>query len=158
MANPVFIPVSGVIENVTSDPSDCCRFTVTLRSQDIITNIIITADTYVIKEIRLRRGLYVTAFYDSSVPVPLIYPAQYEAVVIGQHRPNEFMAFGYYDENLTAADNSLQLNLGITTSITTCNGQTYACSPAGKLLIVYYSVTTFSLPPQTTPHKIIVMC
>ena len=39
MANPVFIPVSGVIENVTSDPSDCCRFTVTLRSQDIITNI-----------------------------------------------------------------------------------------------------------------------
>ena len=60
--------------------------------------------------------------------------------------------------NLTAADNSLRLNIARNTEILTLNGQRFSCPPGGNFLLVYYSVTTRSIPPQTTPRRIIVLC
>ena len=158
MENTTFLPVAGVIQRITFDASNCCRLTVSILTPEGITNVVTTEDTYVIKEVRLRPGMFVTAFYDASAPAPAIFPPQYNAVVIGQRRPNEQMAIGYFDFNFTAADNSLQLNIGMSTEIVSSNGQPYDCPPSDKLLIVYYTSTTFSIPPQTTPRRIIVMC
>ena len=44
------------------------------------------------------------------------------------------------------------------TQIMTSNGQRFNCSLEGQLLIVYYSAATMSIPPQTTPRRIIVVC
>ena len=44
------------------------------------------------------------------------------------------------------------------TNVVTGNGQRFNCTIGGRNLIVFYSVTTRSIPPQTTPRKIIVMC
>lgn len=43
-------------------------------------------------------------------------------------------------------------------SLRTENGQNFTCSPGGRVLLVYYTTTNRSLPPQTTPRRIIVMC
>ena len=100
----------------------------------------------------------VTAFYDASLPVPLIFPPQYQAVIIGRKSPNETIYAGFFNNNLVSEDNSLKLNLSRSTEVLTSNGQRFNCNPGGQLLIVYYTTTTRSIPPQTTPRRIIVMC
>ena len=152
------VPVSGTIQNISPVSNDCCSQMVTLRTGNNIANFIISPATYVIQETRLRIGMNVTAFYDASLPVPLIFPPQYQAVIIGRKSPNETIYAGFFNNNLVAEDNSLRLNLSRSTEILTSNGQRFNCSPGGQLLIVYYSASTRSIPPQTTPRRIIVMC
>lgn len=158
MANSNLVPVSGVIQSITPLTNDCCTQRVSIINNNGITNFMVSSSTYVIQNARLRPGMSVTAFYDSSLPIPLIFPPQYQAVIIGRRNSNEMIYAGYFNQNLVSEDNSLQLNISRSTEITTSNGQIFNCSPEGQLLIVYYTNTTRSIPPQTTPRKIIVMC
>ena len=57
----------------------CCSSLVTLQTSEGTVTVVVSSDTYVISEVRLRRGMTVAAFYDAQVPVPLIYPPQYRA-------------------------------------------------------------------------------
>ena len=81
-------------------------------------------------------------------------------VVVGSTplRNEETVMLNFFRRDLTAADNSLRLNLNRSTEILTLNGQRYSCSPGGNFLLVYYTTTTRSIPPQTTPRRIIVLC
>ncbi len=151
-------PVTGIIQNVSRFGDNCCEQQVTIRNGSNITNFIVSADTYVPGQTRLRPGMPVTAFYDASLPVPLIFPPRYQAVVISRRNPGETIFAGFFDENLTAEDDALRLNLSRSTEIITSNGQVFNCRPENQMLIVYYSETTRSIPPQTTPRRIIVMC
>jgi len=141
------VPVNGVIQSVTEFNNNCCMLMTAVRNSDGITNFVVSPDTYVIGEVRLRAWMNVTAFYDAALPVPLIFPPQYQTVYAG-----------VFDDNLEALDGSLKLNIGRSTQIVTSNGQPFNCPLSGQTLIVYYSATTRSIPPQTTPRKIIVIC
>lgn len=150
--------IIGTIQNITRGPS-CCDMVISMQTTNRQpVNFILTADTIVIDNIRLRRGMRIAAFYDASLPVPAIFPPQYQAVFITLLRPNQTITLRFFDENLVAEDNSLRLNIGPLTNISTLNGQRFLCRPGNRELLVYYTVTTFSIPPQTTPQKIIVMC
>lgn len=157
MANTL-TPITGMIQNVSRFGDGCCEQQVTIRNNQGITNFIISADTYVPGQTRLRPGMSVTAFYDASLPVPLIFPPRYQAVIIARKNPNETLFAGFFDSNLTAEDNSLRLNIGRSTEVITANGQTFNCRPGNQMLLVYYTETTRSIPPQTTPRRVIVMC
>ena len=152
------IPVTGIIQSISPFSENCCEQQVTIRDDNGISNFIISTDTYVIGEVRLRPGMLVSAFYDAALPVPLIFPPRYQAVIIGRKSPTENMFVGYFDDTLTAEDDGLKLNLDRSTEVVTSNGQTFRCRPENQMLIVYYSETTRSIPPQTTPRKIIVLC
>lgn len=152
------VPINGVIQNITAFGDTCCEQQVSIRNSDGVHNFIISSDTYVMNEVRLRPGMNVAAFYDASLPIPLIYPPRYQAVFIGRKNPSENIYAGNFDENLEAMDGSLKLNIARSTVVVTANGQSFGCSPGGQLLIVYYTTTTRSIPPQTTPRKIIVVC
>lgn len=158
MPNPTFVPISGIIQNISSMNNDCCSSMISIRNNDGITNFILSPSTYVIQETMLRPGMRVTAFYDPALPMPLIFPPQYQAVFITRNNPNEMVFAGYFNENLVSEDNALQLNVSRSTEIMTSNGQRFHCDLTGKLLIVYYRNTTRSIPPQTTPRKIVVVC
>lgn len=84
---------------------------VTLQTSEGTVTVVVSSDTYVISEVRLRRGMTVAAFYDAQVPVPLIYPPQYRAVILGRKQPNETITVDYFDETLTNDDNTLKLNV-----------------------------------------------
>ena len=152
------VPVSGTIQNVTSADNTCCQHRVSVRTSNGINNFIVGPDTYVIGEVRLRPGMQVTAFYDANLPIPLIFPPLYQAVIIGRRNPRETIYAGTFNNNLVADDKSLQLNIVSTTEVVTSNGQRFTCRLGGQMLIVYYSETTRSIPPQTTPRKVIVIC
>ena len=147
-----------IIVSITPFGDDCCEQQVSIRTTEGINNFIVGPETYVQNNVRLRPGMNVTALYDGEQAVPLIYPPQYRAVFIGRRNPGEKVYAGYFDEALASSDGSLQLNIDTSTSVVTANGQTFQCSPGGHTLIVYYSETTRSIPAQTTPRKIIVIC
>lgn len=152
-----FVPVIGIILNI-SRGNDCCSQMVSLRTENGIVNFVVNEETLVIDNRQLRQGMRVAAFYDRSLPVPLIFPPQYRAQIITALDRNEQVMLNRFNRNLLAADRSLQLNLSDNTVVRTENGQNFSCSPGGRILLVYYSVTTRSIPPQTTPRRIVVMC
>lgn len=158
MAVTNYLSVTGIIQNISNMGDDCCNLMVSVITENGIVNMVVTPDTYVVNNLRLRRGMSVIAFYDADAPAILIYPPQYRALVIAQKSPREFVALQYFDENLVSSDNSLQLNIGPNTMVTTANGQPFSCNPANHQLLVYYTTTTRSIPPQTTPRRVIVMC
>lgn len=149
--------VIGVIQEINRGDS-CCSQMIGVRTDTDMVYFTITAETKVIDDVRLRRGMRVAAFYDTSLPVPAIYPPQYHAELITALRANQNVTLRYFDENMVAEDNSLRINLSPLTNVLTLNGQRFMCSPQNMELLVYYTTTTFSIPPMTTPQKIIVMC
>lgn len=152
------IPVTGIIRNISQTPGNCCNQMVSVNTPNGINNFILSPNTAVIGNTQLRSGMPVTAFYDGSRPVPMIFPPQFQAEIIAPMRADETVALNFFRRNLTAADNSLRLNVARNTEILTLGGQRYSCPPGENFLLVYYSITTRSIPPQTTPRRIIVLC
>lgn len=158
MADTNYASVTGIIQNVSNMGNDCCNLLVSVITENGIVNMVVTPDTHVVNNLRLRRGMSVIAFYDADAPAILIFPPQYRALVIAQKSPQESVTLQYFNDNLVSSDNSLQLNIGPRTTVTSANGQPFSCNPGNHVLLVYYSITTRSLPPQTTPRRVIVMC
>ena len=97
------VPVIGVIMNITRG-NDCCSQMVSLRTENGIVNFAVDMDTVIIDSRQLRQGMRVAAFYDSNLPVPLIFPPQYRAQIVTVLGRNEQVMLNYFDENLTATD------------------------------------------------------
>jgi hypothetical protein len=64
----------------------------------------------------------------------------------------------YFDSQLVSGDGTLKLNISPLTQIILDNGQAFTGNPLNRNLTVVYGPTTRSIPAQTTPYKIIVMC
>jgi hypothetical protein len=64
----------------------------------------------------------------------------------------------YFNKELLSSDGMLKLNISPTTQVVLENGQIFTEIPASRYLIVVYGATTRSIPAQTTPEQIIVMC
>lgn len=152
-----FVLVIGTILSITRG-NDCCSQMMSLRTENGIVNFVVGPQTLVIDSRQLRPGMHVAAFYDSSLPVPLIFPPQYAAQIVTVLGRNEQIMLNYFENDLIASDLSLQLFVARNTVIKTINGQNFNCNLGNQTLLVYYSATTRSIPPQTTPRKIVVLC
>ncbi|WMC93140.1 hypothetical protein [Kineothrix sp. MB12-C1] len=150
--------ITGIIERITPMNSQCCNQIISLRSQNGTVNFVLSPGTYVTDNTLLRTRMRITAFYDANLPVPLIYPPQYQAAFIGRTEPGENIMIDYFDTNLVSANNSLRLAVDPSTRVSTANGQQFTCDLGNHLLMVYYSFITRSAPSQTTPERIIVFC
>ncbi len=157
MAYSSYVPVTGTIFNLTGG-NDCCSQMMSLRTENGIVNFVVGAETTVIDSRQLRPGMRVAAFYDSSLPVPLIFPPQYRAQIVTAIGRDEQIMLNEFDRSLLSADRSLQLNIAGHTIVRTANGQQFTCGLGNRTLLVYYSATTRSIPPQTTPRKVVVLC
>lgn len=153
-----YIGITGIIERIAPIRSECCNQLVSIRTIDGMINFILSPGTYVVDNTPLRTGMRVTAFYDANQPVLLIYPPQYQAAFIARTEPGKNIMVAYFDNHLLSSENQLQLNIGSNTRVTTANGQRYTCRIGNNLLMVYYGASTRSIPPQTTPERIIVFC
>lgn len=153
-----YIGITGIIERISRMQNDCCSQLLTLRTMNGVVNFILSPGTYVVDNTPLRTGMRIAAFYDSNLPVPLIYPPQYQAAFIGRIEPSENIMIAYFDSNLLSEENQLKLNIGSGTHVATANGQRFTCNLGEHLLIVYYRATTRSVPAQTTPDRVIVFC
>lgn len=150
------ISITGTIESLQLISGSCNEFMLHLSTPDGPINIILEPNTYVVDSIQMRAGMRIAAFYNIMAPAPSIFPPQYRAALITALPPDENITLKFFDANLTADDQSLRLHIGPNTDIRTQNGQIYTCNPANNPLLVYYGITTRSIPPQTTPNRIVV--
>lgn len=158
MPNVSLSPIVGTIRRVENMSGDCCSKMITILTPEEEVNFVLSPETTVIDSIPLRTGMYVAAFYDVNAPMPLIFPPRYQAVIMTRLERGESVMLSRFDDNLTSFQNTLQLTPGRGTRIMTVNGQRYTCDLSNRDLLVYYSNTTRSIPPQTTPRRIVVLC
>ena len=90
--------------------------------------------------------------------MPLVYPPRYNAVVAAQEKNGRMINVGFYNTALVNEDNTLQLNLDGSVDVRTTNNQYLQGSPANHNLVVVYGNSTRSIPAQTTPMKVVVLC
>ena len=158
MSSNAYPYILGTIQEITCYQDNCCQQILSLNTRSGPASVLLLPSTFVAGMEMMRPGMTIAAFYNPNAPVPLIYPPQYRATAITSVRENETVMLNYFNTNLAASDNSLVLIPSERTQVFTANGQPYRCSPGGNFLLVYYSAATRSIPPQTTPDRIIVFC
>jgi hypothetical protein len=121
-------------------------------------NFIVEPKKYFLNREMVRIGDRVTGYHDANAPVPLIYPPQYRALVMVKEKSGINAIVDFFNSQLVSSDGMLKLNLSPATSIVLENGQAFTKNPANRNLLVVYGPSTFSIPAQTTPYQIIVLC
>ena len=113
-----------------------------------------------IKASDLKEGMAVEVFYNQNTPMTMSLPPQLtpDVIVIQSKEAKGSTFVGQFDEGLVSADHFLQLNIGEDTVITNQKGEKLGQKDiVGKTVLVFYSMSTKSIPAQTTPSKIIVL-
>ncbi len=138
---------------------DSCMILATVEMEEgNIVNFMINASTYMVDFVTLSVGMLCTFWYRTDVPMILIYPPQYTAVVVAQQNENRSVDVSRYDTRLINEDRTLQLNLSRQTRLRTTNNQVFQGNPANHDLVVVYDMSTRSIPAQTTPLEVVVLC
>lgn len=151
--------IIGISDLLTAPEKMGCYKSLSVQKTDgEIVNFIVSPETYFVDHVMVRIGDMVTGFYDANAPQPLIYPPQYQAIVMARAVPYQNVKVDYFNEALVSRDGSLKLNIAPTTKILLENGQTFTGNPSRRYLVVVYGPTTRSIPAQTTPEQIVVLC
>lgn len=141
-----------------NDQAGCNKLVTVQDEHGNIVNFVVTPATYFVDRVTVKTGDIVTGYYDANAPAILIYPPQYPAIVMTRTSQRQNVAVDHFDSRLVSSDGMLMLHISPLTQIVLENDQTFTGSPVDRDLIVIYGATTRSIPAQTTPRKIIVMC
>lgn len=159
-----FGSVTGTIVEMTpgrvgGNRANGCIIFVTLEDMSGNTVLfLITPSTYVVDFETLSVGMLCTFWYDADAPMPLIYPPQYNAVAAAQEKNSRMVCVGYFNSSLVNDEQTLQLNMDGSVEVRTTNNQYFQGNPADHKLVVTYGHSTRSIPAQTTPQRVVVLC
>ena len=154
-----YLGLQGIVTNISNLNDDGCTKLFEVRDQNgRITNFVITPCTYFINQANNAKGMSITVFYDADAPAVLIYPPRLQATVVASNNLNKNVKVDYFDANLLSQDKAMQLNISENTEIIMENGQSFTGNLGNHYLVVIYTTSTRSIPAQTTPEKVIVLC
>lgn len=122
-----------------------------------IANFLITKDTVFADGAVLKAGENISGYFRANAPMLMIYPPQYSVEIILKGSQALSVDADIYDADLLNQAGSLKLNIGEKTIVQRADGSRYTGSLQNRKLIVYYDISTKSLPAQTTPKKVIVL-
>jgi hypothetical protein len=140
------------------ETAGCNKFISVVNETGAVVNFVVTPSTYFVDQAVVAVGDRVTGYYDGNAPTILIYPPQYQTLVMVKEATNRNVKVDYFNNQLVSSDGQLQLNLSPYTPILLTNGQPFSRIPANRDLIVVYGPSTMSIPAQTTPYRVIVLC
>ncbi|WP_020618113.1 copper amine oxidase N-terminal domain-containing protein [Paenibacillus daejeonensis] len=153
-----YAAVTGVVTQIQDHGADGELKMLTLELEGgEIANPVITKDTYFIDDVEPAVGQKLVIFYDTGKPMLMIYPPQYTAEVVAEVSDDINYKVDRFDENLLSADGNLILNVSDETDITFADGTPFEGELSDYVLVVSYTITTRSLPPQTPPVKIVAL-
>ncbi len=159
-----YAPVSGVVTSIAFFPSDqetdsSCALTLTIQDYYGSQNTVILDPTaYVLNQAPIRQGDPIIVFYDTTAPMPLVFPPRYRAAAVVRPAYAQSAYLDVFDQNLVSSDGLLKLELSPLTDTRTQNGQIYFGTLADHLMLVLFGSTTRSIPAQTTAESITVFC
>jgi len=157
---PIFIKVAGTIESVEKR-EDATYYTV--KEDENINVFVVNNETLVFdntgKEVKLQKGDQVTAYTYANKPMLMIYPPQYNPeVIIVETKEMGIVEVDFFNKELVNADNTLKLNVGKETELLSLSGKKVKAKDlAEQHLLVFYKITTMSIPAQTPPSKVVVL-
>ncbi|NLK20689.1 MAG: copper amine oxidase N-terminal domain-containing protein [Epulopiscium sp.] len=108
----------------------------------------------------LKEGMSISVYYGKDTIMALSMPPRMNPDVIVVNSNEDFgsVKVSKFDNELLSADRNLKLNVSDETVIVDEKGNTVDSKDIyDKDLIVFYTITTRSIPAQTPPEKIIVM-
>lgn len=161
-----FIKTSGIITDVVKQ-DETITLTVETEEKEPQTTILkLTEDTLIfnsgttkaLKKETFKKGQKVAAYYGKNKPMLAIYPPQISPELVIVHDAEKFgnVKVSKFDNKLVSLDNDLKLNIGKETIIINGKGEKLDQKDiTGKELVVFYTVSTRSIPAQTTPSKIV---
>ena len=150
--------IGDFMTGANGDNEGCYRMISVDNGLGASVNFVVSPTTYFVDHEMVSVGDQITGYYDGNAPVPLIYPPQYRALVMVKENPYQNVKVDYFNSQLVSSDGQLRLNMSPYTRIVLTNGQLFIRNPANRDLIVTYGPTTKSIPAQTTPYRIIVLC
>ena len=150
--------ISDFYTGQNGNEEGCVKFITVENGLGAIVNFVVSPTTYFVDHVMVGVGDQVTGYYDGNAPAILIYPPQYQALVMVKNSPYQNVKVDYFNSELVSSDGQLRLNISPNTQIVLTNGQFFSKNPANRALIVIYGPTTKSIPAQTTPYRIVVLC
>ncbi|MCL1694532.1 MULTISPECIES: stalk domain-containing protein [unclassified Lysinibacillus] len=157
---PIFVKIAGTIDNVEKR-EDATYYTV---KQDENTNVFVVNDDTLVfdntgKEVKLQKGDKVMAYSYANKPMITIYPPQYTPeVIIVETKEMGSVEVDFFNKELVNTDNNLKLNVGKETELLSQSGKKVKAEDlAEQHLLVFYTITTMSIPAQTPPTKVVVL-
>ncbi len=111
----------------------------------------------------IQKGTKISIFADGNKPMIMIYPPRYTAdvvVVLDEEDPTSVTVDRFVKmENGSYLSSGRTLVMHHNEEVKTVgeNGEAFTGDLEGRSLVVFYTVTTRSLPPQTTPELVIVL-
>ena len=159
MAEELFGCYSGVVTDIRTGWDDNCSVIYRLEDKDKGPAEFLTSpDTYFSPGIIIEEGSPVLGFYDRNAPMVLSFPPRYQPLAVIYDDGNYNVKLDYFDEELVSSDGELKIHVGPGTQISGTNGQPFLGDLSKKTLLVFYGMSTRSIPAQTTPEKIVVFC
>lgn len=166
-----YISVDVTVVKTDSDVDGIIKTTTDVNNKDDQNNTVnlkITDDTLVYDNLGNKKalsdltdGTKITVFTGSYEPTPLILPVQYTAnvIIINGDQEGNVNADTYLvdEEGYTNAANTLNIATADDTKIVDKDEKEYKGDLDKNDLIVFYGVSTKSIPAQTTPTKVVVL-
>ena len=166
-----YISVDVTVVKTDSDVDGIIKTTTDVNNKDDQNNTVnlkITDDTLVYDNLGNKKALSdltdgskITVFTGSYEPTPLILPVQYTAniIIINGDKEGNVNIDTYLadEEGYTNAANTLKIATADDTKIVDKNEKEYKGDLDKNDLIVFYGVSTKSIPAQTTPTKVVVL-
>lgn len=157
-AHSYFGTFTGIVQEIQPHGSDGNMELVLVENEEgAIANLVITETTYFIGEDQIELGQEVTGYYVADAPMLMIYPPQYPAKVVHIGDQDSQMKIDRFNDEFISDDNMLKLNDLSETEIVDEQGNPFTKILSGRQLIVFYDISTKSIPAQTNPRKIIVL-
>lgn len=149
---------TGTVKKITEYKSlKGFTYLLVVNEEGAIANIILSNDTYRINDEKISIGSVITGYYEAKAMIMMIYPPRYYAEVIMVTNKEQNRKVDYFDKELISADRTLKLNISKETEIILKDGTTFQGELAYRRLLVFYDITTKSIPAQTTPSKVVVL-
>lgn len=161
--NGPFLTVQGRIVDAVpagkNDRAQSCAiyFTVEDGQRNIVT-VVVTPNTFVADWKPLNVGQEAIFWHRADAPMLLIYPPRYTAAAAAPFKSGRMYDVSFYDDSLVNAERTLQLHLDRSVMLRTSGNQYFQGNPANHELFVSYTNSTRSIPAQTTPTEVIVLC
>ncbi len=108
----------------------------------------------------LKKGMKVSAYYHKNTMMAMSMPPQLgpDVIVIDESEEPIFTHISRFNKELISSDGMLKINPSENTIIVDKDGKKIEKENiVNRDLIIFYTISTKSIPAQTTPEKIIVM-
>lgn len=106
----------------------------------------------------LKESDSVTAYYNENNPMTMSLPPQTGADVIVINREGINSKLSYFNSQLIDANNELKLNMPENSKLVGSDNNILDNKHLeNKNLLIFYSISTMSIPAQTTPDRIIII-